>query len=374
MLIKNKKTVAIAMSGGVDSSVGAILLKKKGYNVIGLSMHLISPSSLPGNGKGKTCCSMEDIIDAKKVAVKIGIPHFVINLEEEFKSHIIDPFIGEYLKGRTPNPCISCNNFLKFGLLRERARELGADLLATGHYARITRNLNGSFHLLKSVNTAKDQSYFLYRLNRLALKEIVFPIGNMLKDSVRKIALESGFMDISKKKESTDICFIPDGNYQKFICQSGKNTEVIKKGVIKNIDGTVIGKHDGIYNYTIGQRKGLGISHKYPLHVIKISPETNEIFVGTIENCYNDEMTINDFNFTDIDYLNKLEGINLTAKIRYSSADYPCEVDIITDGRKENTDNFSVKVKFKSPVKFITPGQSAVLYNGLRVVGGGIIA
>ncbi|MHB1663790.1 MAG: MnmA/TRMU family protein [bacterium] len=450
----NKKTVAVAMSGGVDSSVSAIILKKRGFNVIGLSMHLIGDlhnKELNEEPIEKSCCSISDIIDAKRVCVKLGIPHFVINLENEFKENVIDKFTQEYLEGKTPNPCILCNKILKFDILLKRAAQLGANYLATGHYARITKKLNGGFNLIKAKDPLKDQSYVLYNLNQESLSRLIFPVGNLYKTDIRKIALENEFNEISKKKDSVEICFIPDGNYYKFILNqlqagdnnnadkcdnescsdkflnlekdtgnnngSGYNSKIINdtynnnniinndiynhnpknnnsnnsknkvlitennyKGYIKNMAGEIIGKHNGIFQYTVGQRKRLGIASAQPLYVVKIDPPTKDIFVGTMNDCYSDELYINDFNFIDIKYKNKLSEPGLTAKIRYSSLNYKCSAEIINNeisdtinGDKNNNHIIKIKVKFKEPVKFITPGQSAVLYSGLKVIGGGII-
>lgn len=360
MFIKGNRTVAVAMSGGVDSSVCAMMLKKKGYKVIGVSMHLYSAEL----SEQKTCCSIEDILDAKKVCVKLGIPHFVINLEDEFKTFVIEPFISEYINGKTPNPCIVCNRILKFDILLKRVSELGAEFIATGHYARISKNLNGSYFLSKSRDILKDQSYALYSLTQNSLVRTLFPLGNFNKDYIKKIAAESGFQKIAEKKESMEICFIPDGNYSKFIKKYGNFLN--NKGVIKDINGRVLGEHNGIFNYTIGQRKGLGISGPSPLYVTKIAADSNEITVGHIENCLNSKLYIKDFNFINSIDKNRLGSLNLSVKIRYSSPNYRCIAGFIEED--------SVEVSLSEPVKFITPGQSAVLYSGIKVIGGGIIS
>ena len=361
MFIKSNKTVAVAMSGGVDSSVSAIILKKRGYSVIGVSMHLVSEDASAGTLK--TCCSTDDIISAKRVCVKLGIPHFVVNLENEFKTEVIDRFVTEYLDGKTPNPCIVCNCVMKFDLLIKRAKELGADFLATGHYARITQDAKGRYFLLKSKDLSKDQSYVLYGLSQENLKNIMFPVGNMNKMQTRRIASDAGFTDISGKKDSVEICFVPDKDYAGFIKR--QSAVCLKKGFIKNLKGEIIGEHNGIFNYTVGQRKRLGVSSINPLYVVKISAENNEIFVGSMEDCMSDSLTVKNFNFINPEYKNLLEEIKISAKIRYSSPDYKCKAFVLEDG--------SVKIKFDEKVKFITPGQSAVLYSGIKVIGGGVI-
>ncbi|MCL4542487.1 MAG: tRNA 2-thiouridine(34) synthase MnmA [Deltaproteobacteria bacterium] len=360
MFIKVKKTVAVAMSGGVDSSVGAMILKERGYRVIGVSMHLFNA----GSSGPKTCCSVNDILDAKKVCVKTGMPHFVINLEEEFRASVINPFVSEYINGKTPNPCILCNRALKFDILLKRVKELGAQFLATGHYARIAKNKNGAYFLLKARDIFKDQSYVLYNLTQDNLKNIMFPVGNLSKESARKIASAGGFKQISAKKESMEICFIPEGNYAEFIKKQVKFSN--NKGFIKNLKGEILGEHNGIFGYTIGQRKGLGLSSKLPFYVTKISADTNEIFIGTIENCYNNELYIKDVNLIDPGDKNRLGRMDLTVKIRYSSPNYKCRAFVL--------ENDIIKVSFEEPVKFITPGQSAVLYSGPKVIGGGVIS
>ncbi len=363
-LKNDKKTVAVAMSGGVDSSVSAIILKEKGYNVIGLSMHLLGLSPVNAEDNG-TCCSMSDIIDAKRVCVRLGIPHFVINFEDEFKKNVIDSFTEEYLKGRTPNPCIACNKIMKFDILLKRATELGAGYFATGHYARITHNKNGQYFLLEAKDKSKDQSYVLYNLTQYTLKRIIFPVGSFYKKDIRKIAMDYGYGELSKKKDSVEICFTGSGNYHEFLSSriNGRLPE-INRGHIKNTKDEIIGKHDGIFHYTVGQRKRLGISSKTPLYVTKINADTNDIYVGSLTECYGSKFYIKDFNIIAGEHIALLPKMDLSVKIRYSSPKYKCSAAVKND---------KINVKFNKPAKFITPGQSAVLYSGMKVIGGGII-
>lgn len=377
-IIKTDKVVAVAMSGGVDSSVSAIMLKKRGFKVIGVTMHLVPQTEKGGGGGLKTCCGTDDIIDAKRVCVKLGIPHFTVNMEKEFEKAVIDPFINEYVSGRTPNPCISCNCFMKFDILRKRVKELGADMLATGHYARITRNISGDYFLLRAKDRAKEQSYVLYGLKPEDIREVIFPLGGMDKKTVRKVAAEAGFDRLSAKRESMEICFIPDNDYPGFIrrkmgaAENGNNSgnsACLTDGPIKNGKGEIVGRHKGIFNYTVGQRKGLGISSPNPLYVLRISPETNEITVGGAEETLSDNLTASNFNFINPKDAERLKYMKLTAKVRYSSPDYRCSAEAFAAGN-----GFSVKIVFTEKIKFIAPGQSAVLYDGLKVVGGGVIA
>jgi len=269
-----KKRVLVAMSGGVDSSIASAILKDEGYEVIGATMK-IWPKEQCGRHKEKSCCSLEDTEDAKKVCNALNIRHFVLNFEEVFKKEVIDYFTNEYLSGRTPNPCIVCNEKIKFGRLLKKAKELECDFIATGHYARIERN--GTYKLRESVDKAKDQSYVLFSLGYENIQNILFPVGNLTKSDVKNRARELG-LSVHNKKESQEICFVPDNNYSDFIKEySGVE---VKKGDIVDLSGRKLGTHNGFWNFTIGQRKGLGIAHKHPFYVIDINPEDNTVIVG----------------------------------------------------------------------------------------------
>ena len=340
------------MSGGVDSSVSALLLKEQGYEPIGATLELYT---------GSSCCNMETYIDAKKVCNLIGIPHFTYNYKKEFKKNVIEDFIKCYSDCKTPNPCIECNKYLKFGIMWEKAKELGCNYIATGHYAKTEYSEKyRKWILKKSKNENKDQSYVLWSIPKELIEHIIFPLSDFeSKDEIRKIAKENK-LETANKPDSEDICFIPDGNYKKFLEQ---NSEIKpKKGNIVNLKGEVLGKHTGLYNYTIGQRKGLGISYKAPLFVIGFNPIKNEVIVGEKNELYKKEVTVTDINLLLVDEIN--DWIEVEVKTRYSSNSAKAKIKQV-----EN----KINVVFDEPQRAITPGQSAVFYIDDVVLGGGKI-
>ena len=350
----NKKKVLLGMSGGVDSAVSAILLQKQGYEVYGITLKLWE--NLQENGE-------TDIAqDAKKVCNQLGIQHYVLDGKELFQKHVIQDFICQYKNCRTPNPCIECNKYLKFGYMYEKAKELGIDYIATGHYAKTEYSEKyGRDVIKKAENIAKDQSYVLYNIPKELVSKVVFPLANMKsKEEIRQIAREHG-LEVAGKPDSEDICFIPDGDYKRFL---EKNSDLeAKEGNIVNQEGEILGKHQGLYRYTIGQRKGLGIAYSEPLFVIGFQPEKNELIVGTEKEIYQKEMLVNHINFLLIDKLE--EQMRVMVKTRYSSREYFATIEML----KEDT----IKVIFDEQVARITPGQSAVFYIDDIVLGGGKI-
>ena len=349
--MENKK-VLLGMSGGVDSSVSALLLKKEGYEPLGITLELFA---------GSSCCNINTYIDAKNVCKTIGIPHFTYNCKEQFKDYVINDFIDCYANCRTPNPCIECNKYMKFGIMWEKAKELGCNYIATGHYAKTEYSEKyGRWVLKKSQAGKKDQSYVLWNIPKELIEHVLFPLADFTdKEQIREIAREND-LKVANKPDSEDICFVPDGNYKKFLeTNSGIKP---KKGNIVNSKGEILGKHTGLYNYTIGQRKGLGISYKVPLFVLGFNKAKNEVIVGEEKELYKKEITVTDINLLLVDKIE--EPMEVDVKTRYSSK--VAKAKIKQDGE-------NIKVTFDEPQRAITPGQSAVFYVGDIVLGGGKI-
>lgn len=353
-----KKKVVVGMSGGVDSSVAAYLLKEQGYDVIGITLRM-SPDNEETMENEGGCCSLSAVEDARRVCDRIGIPFYVLNFKDIFKEKVIDYFIDEYMVGKTPNPCIACNKHIKFDALLRKARGIGAEYVATGHYAKIIEK-DGRYLLIKSDDDRKDQTYALYNFTQDQLEHTLMPCGEYTKDKIREIAKEIG-LAVHNKKDSEEICFIPDNDHGRFILEAKPGK--IKPGNFVDKEGNILGKHKGIVYYTIGQRKGLGLSLGRPVFVTDIRPKTNEVVIGPEEDIFKTDLLAKDINFIPFD---NLEGeLKVTAKVRYSAR--PAEATLYPEK------NGKVKVSFKDKQRAITKGQSVVFYDGNTVVGGGII-
>jgi len=344
-----KAKVLVAMSGGVDSSVAAALLKEQGNDLVGVTMQ-IWPAKKSYGG----CCSLDAVEDAKKVADKLGIPHYTLNFRDVFKDKVINNFVDEYKNGRTPNPCIRCNEFIKFDHLAQKAKELGCEFVATGHYARIEES-----KLLKGVDKKKDQAYVLYMMNQESLKHTLYPLGDLTKEEVRRIAKDLK-LPVHDKEESQEICFVEDDDYGRFLKEV--YPEAVQPGPIVDKSGNKVGQHDGIAFYTLGQRKGIGSHKGQPKYVIGIDRESNSIIIGDDIDTLGTELIADQVNYVSGKLPEK--PLNVMAKIRYNSQE---EEAVLYPGDR-------VKVVFSEPQRSITPGQSVVFYKGEEVLGGGIIS
>jgi tRNA-specific 2-thiouridylase len=359
------KKVIVAMSGGVDSSLTAALLQDRGYEVIGVHMRLHALHAETGTPEGRGrlnhgCCSLEYVDDARMVAYELGIPFYVLNFEPEFRKNIINNFVQEYSRGRTPYPCLNCNRYVKFDALLERAEALGADYLATGHYARIVQDAAGQYHLRRAADRAKDQAYVLYHLNQDALSRLLLPLGDFDKPAVRRLAAEKNLV-VADKPDSQEICFIPDNNYRNFLekMQPG----MAQPGPMVNTRGEVVGRHTGLPHYTVGQRKGLGALGAEPHFVLRIDPGSNTLLVGTAAELASYSLTADDVHF--IAGTHPSAPFPALVKIRYRAPETPALVTPLDDGR--------VRVDFDTPQRAVTPGQAVVFYHDDEVLGGGTI-
>ncbi|MBR4726274.1 MAG: tRNA 2-thiouridine(34) synthase MnmA [Clostridia bacterium] len=345
----------IAMSGGVDSAVAAMLMQERGWDCIGCTMRLYDAPSVEG---GRTCCSLDDVEDARSVANRLGIPFYAFNYKEDFRKAVIDPFIRAYQAGRTPNPCIDCNREMKFSRLHLRAQELGCDAVVTGHYARVEAD-GDRFLLKKALDPEKDQSYVLYALTQEQLARTVFPLGTLTKPEVRAIAAQHGFRN-AQKPDSQDICFVPDGDYARVIEQYTGESAV--PGDYLSPQGDVLGRHRGIIHYTIGQRKGLGVAFGRPKFVCGIDPARNAVILGDAEDLFQTQAVVREFHWISGEA--PAAPIRCKAKIRYRQTETACTVTPAGGG---------IRIEFDQPQRAITPGQAAVLYDGEIVLGGGEI-
>ena len=357
------KKVVVGMSGGVDSSVAALLLKNMGYEVIGVTMQIWEGDN-DSSALSAGCCGISAAEDARRVCEVLGIAHYVMDFREVFCQKVIEPFTKEYLSGRTPNPCIECNRHVKWEELLTRSLAIGADLIATGHYAKVVRLENGRFSIRTSVSSAKDQTYALYTLSQFQLSHTLLPIGDYEKGSVRQIALDA-HLPVYDKPDSQEICFVPDNDYAGFIERRVGASDVPKEGNFISKDGRVLGRHRGITHYTIGQRRGLNLAMGMHVYVCEIRTASNEIVIGEDKDVFSDTLTCRDLNFMSVEDLGIGQSERVFAKVRYRHAGEWCRITRVDESR--------IQAVFEKPVRAITPGQAAVFYKDGVIYGGGTI-
>jgi tRNA-specific 2-thiouridylase len=359
--------IVVAMSGGVDSSVAAAMLAAQGHDVIGVSMQLYDQRE--GDVRFGSCCTLDDLHDARRAAAAIGIPHYIMNFERQFNEHVVSNFVQEYVNGRTPIPCSHCNSDLKFSTLLERAASFDAEALATGHYARVEFDVARQYYLLKrGVDPAKDQSYFLFSLTQAQLARASFPVGHLDKSAVRAYARDLGLL-VADKPDSREICFIPDGDYASFVeRKTSGSAAAVREGALVNASGEVMGRHGGIHRFTVGQRKGLGLSAPIPLYVVNINAQTNTVTVGSRQELEKTTAIVGQVNW--INGKAPVGPISVTAQIRYKHEAAAATLTPLADSQGQPR---SARLQFDTPQPAITPGQAAVFYNGDEVVGGGWI-
>ncbi len=354
--------VLVAMSGGIDSTVTAMLLHEQGYDIVGITMKTWDYATSGGSKKETGCCSLDSINDAREVAVDMGFHHFIIDIRDEFGDYVIDNFVEEYMAGRTPNPCVLCNTHIKWEALLRRADQLGCDHIATGHYAKINQ-ADGRYYVSKAKDDRKDQSYVLWGLSQECMERTLFPLGPYIKTEVRQIAADAGYDQLSKKAESYEICFVPDNDYRGFLNRRDPSLEErVAGGQFLDVQEQVIGTHRGYPYYTIGQRKGLGMAFGEPMYVTEIRPQTNQVVLGRVEDLMRNGMRVyktNSMKYEDFPYRE-----DVLTQIRYN--DPGALATIIPEGEE-------IRVEFQSHVRGVAPGQSAVFYDGDDVLGGGII-
>jgi len=355
--------ILVAMSGGIDSSLAAVMLHEEGYEVIGMTMKTWDYASSGGNKKETGCCSLDSINDARNVAVQLGFPHYILDIREEFGDYVIDHFTGEYLEGRTPNPCVLCNTHIKWDALLRRADRLDCEFIATGHYANLNQ-ANDRYFVSKGVDTWKDQSYVLWGVSQESLSRTKLPLGHLTKATIRDMAKERGFFDLVNESESYEICFVPDNDYRGFLKRRVEGLEERVRGgnfVLEN--GSIVGKHEGYPFYTIGQRKGLGVALGYPVYVTEIRKDTNEVVLGVEKDLDRPGMWVGKLNLQKYAWLDA--PMETTTKVRYKHEGSPALIEQIEADK--------IEVRFHEPVSAIAPGQAAVFYEGDDLIGGGWI-